>query len=100
MLLAGVYVGHALAPPAAHVAAPHELALAALHGPEDVGVVAAPAAQQVTALGALRRAVTLPALRPGDPQPLVLNTVIGRFVHVQQVLLPNGYFPLALLFPA
>lgn len=77
ILLAGVYVGHGLTPPAAHVAAPDKLALAPLHVPDNVGVVPAPTAQQVTAVGPLRGAVTFSSLSSRDPQFLVFYTVIG-----------------------
>lgn len=53
ILFAGVNVGHGLAPPAAHVAAPDKLAFAPLHVPDNVGVVPAPAAEEVAAIGAL-----------------------------------------------
>jgi len=99
-LLAGVYVGHGLAPPAAHVAAPDELAFTPFHVPDNMGVVPAPTAQEVAAVRSLRGAVTFPPLSPGDPQLLVFHTVIGRFVQIQQVVLPNWYFSLAFLFPA
>lgn len=100
VLFAGVYVGHGLAPPAAHVAAPDKLAFTPFHVPDDVGVVPAPTAEEVAAVGSLRGAVTFPSLSPRDPQFLVFDTVIGRFVHIQQVFFPNWYFSLAFLFPA
>lgn len=99
-LLARVDVRHAFAPPTAHVAAPDELALAALHVPHHVRVVAAAAAEQVAAVGALGRPVALPALRPRDAQPVVLHAVIGGLVQVEQVLLANRDPPLLFLSPA
>lgn len=99
-LLAGVYISHGLAPPTAHVAAPDKLALTPLHVPDHVCVVPAPAAQQVAAIGSIWRAVAFPALSPRDPQFLIFDAVIGRFVHVQQVFFLDWYFSLALLFPA
>lgn len=52
-LLASVDVSHALTPPAADVAAPDELALAPLHVPDHVGVVAAATTKEVAAVRAL-----------------------------------------------
>lgn len=100
ILLAGVHVSHGLTPPAAHVAAPDKLALAPFHVPDNVGVVPAPTAQQVTAVRSLRGAVTFSSLSSRDPQFLVFDTVIGWFVHIKQVLFPNWYFSLAFLFSA
>lgn len=52
-LLASVYVSHAFASPAADIAAPDELALAPLHVPDHVRVVAAATAKEVAAVRAL-----------------------------------------------
>lgn len=98
--LAGVDVSHALAPPAAHVAAPDELALAPLHVSDHVGVVASATAEEVAAPRALRCAVAFSALCARDPDFLVLYTVVGRLMDVEQVLLADRYFPLVLFSPA
>lgn len=100
ILFAGVHVGHGLAPPAAHIAAPDKLAFTPFHMPDNVGVVPAPTAEEVAAIGSVRGAVTFPSLSPRDPQFLVFDTVIGRFVHIQQVFFPDWYFSLAFFFPA
>lgn len=93
-LLASVDVSHAFTPPAADVAAPNKLALAPLHVPDHVGVVASAAAKEVAAVRALRRAVAFSALGPGDPSFLILDAVIGRLINVEEFILANGYFPL------
>lgn len=99
-LLASVDVSHAFAPSAAHVAAPNKLALAPLHVPDHVGVVASATAEEVAAVRALWRAVAFSALRARDPQFLVLYAVIGRLINVEQILLANRYFPLIFVSPA
>ena len=98
-LLASVDISHAFTPPAADIAAPDKLALASLHVPDHVSVVAPAAAEEVAAVCALWRAVALSALGPWDPEFLILYTVIRRLINVEQIILVDWYFPLIFLSP-
>lgn len=99
-LLTSVDVSHAFTPPAADVAAPDELTLTPLHVPDHVGVVASATAEEVAAISASGCTVALPALGPRNTQFLVLHTVVGRLMNVQQVVLVNGCLPLIFFSPA
>lgn len=98
-LLASVHISHAFAPPAADITAPDEFAFTSLHVPDHMGVVASATAEEVAAICALRRAVTLSALSPWDPEFLILNTVIGRLIDVEQIILADWYFSLIFFSP-
>lgn len=88
--LARVHVIHAFTAPAAHVATPHKLALAALHVPLHPGVVATAAAQQAATVRPGGRAVAAAPLCASDAPPPVLHAVVGRFVYVDQLGLVYG----------
>ena len=96
-LLASVDISHAFTPPAADITAPDKFALTSLHVPDHMGVVASATAEEVAAIGALRRAVALSALSPWNPEFLILNTVIGGLIDVEQIILADWYFPLIFL---
>lgn len=101
MLFTGVHIVHAFAAPAADIAAPHKLALAALDVPHHMGIVASAAAEQVAAVRAGGCAVA--AAPPGtrNAPPLVLQAVVGRLVQVDKLVfversvlvLPPGLLP-------
>lgn len=92
-----MHVIHALTAAAANVAAPNELALAALHVSDHVGVVPPPAAQQVAAVWSCRCPVTTPPSGASDPPPLVLQAVVRRLVEEDELVFVD--LRVALLFP-
>lgn len=103
-LLARVHVVHALAAPAANKAAPHELALAALHVSHHVRVVSPAAAQQVAVVRSGRGPVAAASSGSGDATPAILHAVVRRLVdedelffvgRVPSLVLPPGLPPAA-----
>lgn len=96
-LLACVQVADALAAATADVAAPDELAVAALHLPHQVCVVAAAAAEQVAAAGAGRATAAAAAPGAGHAPLPVLHAVVRRLVEEDQALAVREGEPLPLL---
>lgn len=88
-LFAGVCVVHALAAPAADVAAPHKLTVTALDMADHMRVVTAAAAQQVAAIRAAGGAVTMAPPGACHTTLMVLHTVVWRFVDEDELLSVN-----------
>ena len=86
LYLQGVHVVHALAAPAADVAAPHELALAALDVSHHVRVVSAAAAQQVATVRSGGRPVAPAPSGASDAAAPVLQAVVGRLVEEDELV--------------
>lgn len=90
LLFTGVHVIHALAAPAADVAAPDELAFAALDVSHHMCVVSSAAAQQVAAVRPGGRPVAAASSGSGDATPLILQAVVWRLVEEDELLFVNG----------
>ena len=86
----GVHVVHALTAPAADVAAPDELALAALNVSHHVRVVSSPAAEQVAAVRPGGGPVAAAASGPGYAPPPVGQAVVWRLVQVDELVFVDG----------
>lgn len=78
-------VVHALAAPAADVAAPHKLTVTALDMADHMCVVTPAAAQQVAAIGAAGSAVTTAPPGAWHTTLMVLYTVVWRFVDEDEL---------------
>lgn len=92
-------VVQALAAPAADVAAPDELALAALHVSDQVRVVASAAAQQVAAVRSRRGSVAAAPLGAGHATAPVLHAVVRGLVEEDELMFVERNPTLALPLP-
>lgn len=88
--LTGVCVSHALAALAVDVAAPDELALAALDMSLQVCVITTAAAQQVAAVRTARRPVAATPPGAGHAPQRVFHAVVGRPVQVNELVFVHG----------